>query len=792
MMQLHWFKTAWRNIRSNRFFALINLVGLTAGFAGAMLIFCLVYYHLSFDNFHQDGDRIYRMVSASHYEEDDYSQGVQQPVGKAFRNDYTYGEYTAMRASLGAPQISIGSGAAKKIFNSEAAYVEADYFRIFNYPFVRGNAAVLAVPDQAIITEKEATRFFSGTDPIGQQFVINNGNTYTVAGVLKDIPSNTSNRQQVYLSYANYKKANPWMGGDSSWAAVSSGVQCFVKLRPGISAAAVEKVFPAFLSKYISPEGARHASLFLQPLSDIHFNRTYDGQIEKKQLWVLATVGLFLVLMAGINCVNLATARLFYRSREAGVRKVLGSSPLQIRWQFITETSILVFAAMILSLFTAYAALPSFNQLFDTTISSVAFYQPVFIGFSVTLFVTVSLLVGYYPGMLLSRLKPTETIKGKLGTTRTAGVPLRKVLVVAQFAIVLFMISCTLIISRQMKASMDTDIGFNKTGIVMVDVPTQEMSAIETIRHRVGTLAGVNGLSFCYSPPMSNMYNLNDFEFENATTKTGFRINEKAADTSYLRTFGLQLVAGRNIAGGDTAATCLVNETFVKRMKYTPEQILGKRMTTFGRRAVITGVVKDFHTNDFHEEIAPVCLAGNYSSYGRCAVAMDMRKAQQLLPAMEKVWKEVFPDYGWSYNFLDDSIRNMYHTEETLLKLIEIFSFLAILVGCIGLFGMVSFMAVQKKKEIGVRKVLGASVTSILWLFMKEFMQLLLMALLVAIPVAWYVMHRWLQDFVFRLTLKPGYFVMPVLITTALVLLTISMKSVRAALSNPVQSLRSE
>ncbi|TWF32360.1 ABC-type antimicrobial peptide transport system permease subunit [Chitinophaga polysaccharea] len=791
-MQLHWFKTAWRNIHSNRFFAFINLIGLTAGFAGAMLIFCLVYYHLSFDNFHLDGDRIYRMVSASHYEEDDYSQGVPQPVGKAFRNDYIYGEYIAMRSSLGEPQVTVGSGAAKKIFNSEAAYVEADYFRIFNYPFIRGNAAVLTAPDQAVITEKEAKRFFPGRDPVGQQIVINNGNAYTIAGVLKDIPSNTSNRQQLYLSYANYRKANPWMGGDSSWAAVSSGVQCFVKLRPGISAAAVEKVFPAFLSKYISPEGAKHASLFLQPLSDIHFNRTYDGQTEKKQLWVLATVGLFLVLMAGINFVNLATARLFYRSREAGVRKVLGSSPSQIRWQFITETAILVFTSTILSLLTAYAALPSFNQLFDTTISSAALYQPVFIGFSLALFVTVSLLVGYYPGTLLSRLKPAETIRGKLGVARTAGVPLRKVLVVSQFAIVLFMISCTLIISRQMKASMDTDIGFNKTGIVMVDVPNQDLSVIETIRQRVGMLAGVNGLSFCYSSPMSNMYNLNDFEFENATAKTGFRINEKAADTSYLHTFGLHLVAGRNMTGGDTAATCLVNETFVKRMKYTPEQILGRKMTAFGRKVVITGVVKDFHTNDFHEEIAPVCLVSNYRSYGRCAVAMDMRKAKQLLPAMEKVWKEVFPDYGWSYNFLDDNIRDMYHAEETLLKLIQIFSSLVILVGCIGLFGMVSFIAVQRKKEIGVRKVLGASVTSILWLFMKEFLQLLLMALLVAIPVAWYVMHQWLQDFAFRVTLKPGYFVMPVLITTVLVLLTISVKSVRAALSNPVHSLKNE
>lgn len=793
MMHLNWFKTAWRNIRHNSSFAIINLIGLTAGFAGAMLIFCLLHYHLSFDNFHKDKDRIFRIVSMTNDGKEDYTQGVPQPLGKAFRNDYAYGEQVVMRVDKGTPQITVGSGAQQKKFTSACAYVEPGYFEIFNYPFISGNAATLQAPDNAVITEKEAKRFFPGVaDARGQQLMINNKGLYTVTGILKDIPVNSSNQQQIYISYANYKITNPWMGSDSSWGATSSGIQCFVKLRPGITAAAVEKVFPAFLSKN-APMIKQHTFLFMQPLDDIHFNRTYDGQIEKKQLWGLALIGLFLIIMAGINFVNLTSARLFQRSREAGVRKVLGSSGAQIRWQFMLETGILVLAATLLAIIVAFCALPAFNQLFDTDITASSFYQADFIGFTLLLFGVVTLLVGYYPGMILSRLKPVETIQGKLLGGRTAGVPLRKALIVLQFAIVLFMISCTLIISKQLRSSMDTDIGFNKSGIVMVGIPTADKSALDAMRNQLQGLAGISKVSFCYSSPMSNMYNTNDFKFNHRKESEPFRVNVKSADTSYLSAFGLQLVAGRNLYGGDTVNGCLVNETFVKTVKeFTPQTIIGKTINVYSLETTILGVVKDFHTNDFHEEIAPVCLYSDAGSYSNCAVGIDMRNAPRLLPAIEKIWKGVYPQYTWSYDFLDDNIRKMYHAEEILLKLIQIFSSLAILVGCIGLLGMVSFMAMQRKKEIGVRKVLGASVSAILWLFMKEFIRLLLISLLIAIPVAWYVMHRWLQEFAFRLTLGPGSFLWPAVITFVMVIVTISVKSVRAALANPVLSLKNE
>lgn len=791
-MQLHWLKTAWRNLRHNGAFSLINLVGLTTGFAGAMLIFCLLNYHLSFDNFHKDAGRIYRIVSMSDYDKEDYSQGVPQPLGKAFRNDYAYGEQVVMRAGLEEPQISVGEGASRKLFHIAAAYVEPGYFRIFNYPFLEGNEAVLQEPNNAVITRREANRLFPGQSAIGKQFLLSNKYKFTIAGILEDIPVNSVNQQQIYLSYSNFRTADPWMASDSSWGAVSSEIQCFIKLRPGITGTAVEKIFPAFLTKN-SPRAAKSTKLFMQPLNDIHFNRTYDGQIEKKQLWGLALIGLFLVITAGINFVNLATARLFHRSREAGVRKVLGSSGAQIRWQFMMETGMLVLGAMVLSVLAAYLLLPRFNQLFDTNIAGSVIFQAPFVLFTAILFSLVTLLVGYYPGTVLSRMKAVETIKGKMISSSAAGIPLRKILVVLQFSIVLFMLSCTLIISRQLRSSMDTEIGFNKAGIVMINIPEENKSAIDGLRNQLTALAGVNKLSFCFTSPMSDMNNTNEFKYDNRPRAEPFQLNVKAADTSYLSAFGLQLVAGRNLYGGDTINGCLVNETFVKRvMAKSPESVIGKTLKIYDIKTMIVGVVKDFHTNNFHQDIEPVCMYSDYQHYYNCAVNIDMQHARQLLPVMEKLWKDVYPDYTWSYEFLDDNIREMYHAEEVLLQLIQTFSLLAILVGCIGLFGMVSFMAVQRKKEIGVRKVLGASIGSILWLFLKEFIRLLLIALVVAIPVAWYVMHRWLQEFVFRLNLDAGSFLWPVVITFVMVIVTISLKSLKAALDNPVISLKNE
>lgn len=790
---LLWYKIAWRNIRNNLSFSLINLVGLTAGFAGAMLICCLLHYHLSFDSFHQDNDRIYRIVSEGSWLRDAHSSGAPQPVGKTIRNNYTYAESVAMVAQWGAPQVVVGTGDKRQLFNPDCVYAEPSYFDVFSFPFLEGNASALKEPYTAVITEKEAKRFFPGTDAMGKQILVDNKYLYTVAGVLKDIPENSSFQKQVYLSYANFAVVSPWMAGDSSWSGLSGGIQCFVKLRPGISAAAVEKGMPELLKKY-ALKNSGGLTLHLQSLRDIHFNRAYDGVIARRQLWGLGLLGLFLVMMAGINFVNLTTARLFFRSREAGVRKVLGSSAGQIRWQFILETGLMVVVAVVLSVLVVYSALPWFGRTFDAGISADDLYQPYFLLFIAGLAATVTLLVGYYPGSILARLKPVETIRGKLIQSRTSGVSLRKILVVVQFAIVLFMISCTLIIGRQLRSSTETDIGSRKSGIVMLNLPSiKNGKQVDALRNRLLAQTGVRNVSFCFSPPLSAMYQTNDFRFDSRAGGESFQLNLKAVDTGYLSVFDLKLLAGHNLHGGDTLNGCLVNETFVKKVNAgKADALIGKKIQVGDLEATILGVVKDFHTSNFHSEIVPVCLFSDMGSYTSCAVNLDVRDMKRAIAILEQVWKNTYPDQTWDYYFLDDSIRNLYHAEVLLFSVTQLFSILAVLVGCIGLLGLASFLAIQRRKEISIRKVLGASVMNVWWLFTREFAWLVLIAMVIGIPVAWYVMHHWLQDFAYRLPINGGTFLLPVALTFAMVLVTIGINSVRAALANPVRSLRND
>jgi ABC-type antimicrobial peptide transport system permease subunit len=792
MIQLNWFKTAIRNIRRNLSSAIINVGGLTIGFTGAMLLFCLLHYHLSFDDFHPNKDRIYRIVSETNEGVQSFNQGVPQPVGKAFKNAYPFAEQVAMRADRGYALVTIGEGLEKKQFRISGSYVQPSYFSIFNYPFLQGDASVLRVPGNVAITEKEARRLFPAGDAYGKNIMVD-GKLLTIAGILKDIPPNSVNQRDLFVSYENYKTDQPWMASDSSWPAISGGVQCFVLLNKEVKAATVDNEFPRFVKQY-TPDKNTTLQLKLQPLKDIHFNLTFDGDIEKKQLWGLAVIGLFLLLTAAINFINLSTAQIFFRQKETGVRKALGSSDSQIRWQFLVEAFVLSVIAVVLSLLVVLLVFPYFNDFCQTSISLTALYQYPFVLFVSAMVLVISLLVGYFPGSILARLKPVQVMRGHFQQPASGGFSMRRMLVVGQFAIVLFMISCTTIISRQLQSAIRGDLGFKQSGIVLLDIPGKDKAnAVAALRNKLKGLSGVKSVSACYAAPMSSNSNSTSVTFDNQPPESAFSVNVKAADTGYLSTFGLQLLAGRNLYAGDSVNGILVNETFVKKVKIaSPEQALGKTVALNNKPAQIIGVVKDFHAGTFHSEILPTCLYSKLSSYYTCAVSIDPYQLTQVLPVVEKVWKEVYPDEMYSYNFLDENIKYMYSTDITLLKFNQVFSFLAILVGCIGVFGLVSFMAIRKKKEIGIRKVLGAGVDNILWIFAREFIYLLSVALVIAIPPAYYFMNRWLDDFVYKIQIGPYNFFGPVLLTFVLVILTVGVKSVRAALSNPIHNLKSE
>ncbi|HEV7347705.1 ABC transporter permease [Telluribacter sp.] len=794
----NYFKIAFRNLKRHKAYAFINIAGLALGITCAILIFTLVKYHLSYDTFHPNSDRIYRVITEFHSEEVSYSGGVPGPLGKAFRNDYTFAEKVARVIAYENQLLSLPQSRDNKKFQEEqgVAYADPEFFEVMDFPLVKGDKkTALSEPNTAVITQSVATRYFGNENPIGQTIRLDNRFNHKVTGVLQDLPATTDRRQEIYLSYANLKDQNAWLAGDDSWGGVFSGMNCFVLLKPGVTQATVEKALPAMSKKYYDAEGAKVFQFKLQPISDIHFNPDLGGYVEKKNLWALALVGLFLIITACVNFINLATAQALTRAKEIGVRKVLGGLRAQLFWQFISETALITLFALVVAFGMALIALPYVNQLFESQISINLFQDYYLLTFVGVLLVVVVFFSGSYPGLILAGFQPMQALKGKLAQKNVGGFSLRRGLVITQFAISQVLIIGTIVIADQMRYSKESDLGFNKDAVVMLPVPVRDGAKLSTLRSRIEQVAGVTGSSFCYQAPAASSNSSTGLRFDTRTEDEVFSINMKNADDQYIPTFGLKLVAGRNIIPSDTTREFVVNEMLVKKLGLkSPEEIIGKQLSVNGGTitAPIVGVVKDFYNYSFRTDISPVCIMSDINRYQNYGVKINLDNVKPTLTAIEKIWSETFPEFVYRQEFLDERIASFYELDAIMLRLIQFFSGVAIFIGCLGLYGLISFMAVQKTKEIGVRKVLGASVESILWLFGKEFVRLVIIAFVVAAPLAWWVMNKWLAEFKYKIEIGFGIFALAITATLVIAGLTVGYRSFRAAVMNPVKSLKTE
>lgn len=794
----NYLKIAIRNLQRNKTYAMINVMGLALSMSCGILIFALVKHHLSFDNFHHNSDRIYRIVTEQHRDNISYTFSVPNPLGKAFRNDYTFGEKVARICTFDEQLITVKQGNNIKKFRDEegVAFTEPEFFEIFNYPLIKGDKkTVLAEPNTAIMTESAAKKYFGNEDPINKTFRLDNRIEFRITGILKDLPANTDRRTEIYASYPTLKSFNEWSASDDSWGGIASSMQCFVLLRPGVSPAQVEKVMPAYVKKYRPTSKNVHHYKF-QPLAEMHFDARYSGPMEKKNLWVLSFIGLFLIITACVNFINLATAQALKRSKEVGVRKVLGSLRMQLFWQFISETSMISVLGAIVAVLLAFLALPYVNSWFSSQISINLVSDWQLMLFIVSLIVVVTLFSGSYPGLILAGFQPVLALKGKLSQQNIGGFNTRRTLIITQFAISQVLIIGMVIIGNQMKYAQQSDLGFQREAIVTLPIASgTDLSKQKTIKSRFAALSGVEKVSIFNRPPASNSNWSTSIRFDNRAEDEIFRVNVKSADEHYLSTFDLELVAGRNVFAADSMRECLVNETFVRKLNFSsPQEVIGKIVSMNGGSSSgpIVGVVKDFHDRSFHEEINPVCITtmtGNYDMYG---LKLNMANARTTLAAVEKIWMQAHPDQIYEYHFVDESIAEFYETESIMLKLIQAFSGIAIFIGCLGLYGLVSFMVAQKTKEIGIRKVLGGSIGSIIWIFGKEFSRLIIMAFAVAAPLAWWLMNNWLQDFKFRIDIKLDVFILAMASTFVVAALTVGYQVVKAALINPVKSLKAE
>ncbi|MBC7887087.1 MAG: ABC transporter permease [Ferruginibacter sp.] len=791
----NYFKIAWRNLKLHKSYAAINIVGLSLGIACSILIFVLISYHLSFDTFHKNQDRVYRITTEWHKETIDYSGAVPAPVGKVVKSEFTFAEKTARVIDYDGMLISLPGEKDPKKFMEESGVVfaEPEFFDILDFPLLKGDKAqVLKNPNSAIITQKLAKKYFGKQEAIGKTIRLNNSTNFIITGILKNIPPNTDRRQEIYLSYQNIKERAAYLASDSSWGGVYSGCQLFTLLKPGVSAAQVNNELKSIVKKYYKGRDLAIWNFKLQPLSDIHFNIKLGGYADKKYLWALFFIGFFLIITACVNFINLATAQALNRSKEIGIRKVLGSLRSQLFWQFIAETALITLFAVLLAYGFAELALPYLNGLFETEISLRIFSSWQLPAFIFIISLLVIFLSGSYPGLILARFQPVQALKSKLSQKHIGGFSLRRVLVVTQFAISQMLIIGTIVIASQLNYSKTSDLGFKKDAIVVVPVPSTDQTKMHTLANRFASLAGVETVSLCFRPPASSSNNTTGIKFDNRPEDEHWSVNTKTADDQYIKTFDLQLVAGRNLYPADTTREFVVNEIFAKKLNLSPQEIIGKTATINDKTAPIVGVVKDFYNYSFHSEIAPVCLVQDFTNFRNCALKINLKNTKATLAAVEKIWNETYHDYLYSYQFMDDSIAEFYEMDSIMLSLIQFFAGIAIFIGCLGLYGLVSFMAVRKTKEIGVRKVLGAGVQSILWMFGKEFSTLLFIAFTIAAPLAWWAMHKYLQDFEYRVPISAGIFFTAIACTFFIAFITVGYRSVKASLANPVNSLRTE
>ncbi|WP_296619243.1 ABC transporter permease [Marivirga sp.] len=790
----NYFKIAFRNIKNNKSYSFINVLGLGLSLACGISIFSIISYHFSFDNFHSDSDRIYRFVTEQHRDQISYRSSVPNPFGKAFREDYAFSEHVARICTFQDQVISISNEErTTKFKENEIAFVEEEFFEIFNYPLLNEYEKVnISSPNTAILTENAAKKYFGDENPINKVFSVDNRLDFKVVGVLQNLPENTERTTQIFLSYNSLREYNPWFASDDSWGGISSNMQCFVKLNPGVKPEKVEEVLPLYVQKF-RPNSSNVHHYKLQPLNDIHFSKLYGGTIEERTIWILAIIGLFLIITACVNFINLATAQASERSKEVGVRKVLGSNQKQLFWQFILETAVLTITATILALLVYKLAFPFINSELSLGLNEMELFSWDMMLFVVAVVVAVTFLAGTYPGLILAGFKPVEALKSSMTFQFGKGLNLRRALIITQFTISQALIIGLIIVLYQMKYIKESDLGFDKEAVIMIPVGSNDQK-MRSLKTRFSAIPSVDKISLCYTAPASPSFWNTSLTFESRLEEEAFPVNFKGGDNDYLSTFNLNLIAGRNLQQSDTVKEFLVNETLLKKLNIeSKEDIIGKNISAGGVfEGKVVGVVQDFHDGSFHEAINAVVISTNAERYSNYAVKINLADLKNTLADLNRLWSETYPEQIYEYAFLDEQIEDLYASEESMLKLIQLFSFIAIFLGCMGLYGMVSFMAKQKTKEIGISKVLGGSVFQMFGIFGKEFMSLVVIAFFIAAPISWWMMNNWLENFQYRIAINIWIFIIALLSTILIALTTVGYQSVKAALMNPVDSLKRE
>lgn len=813
-MLKNYFKIAFRNLKRNKSYTLINIAGLAVGVSVCMLIFIIIQFQTSFDGFHQHSDRTHRVLT-QYYNKDasttSYAKSVPFTLPKGIAAAFPQVEAVSPVWQSHNDQLIVpnANGSAQVAFkeNQGVFFTTPSFFKTFDFPLLAGSYESLKDPNTVLLTKETAEKYFGNwKSAMGKTLTLEAGghifshdqNVLKVVGVLATIPPNTDFQIKLVVAFGTGITGD--MATNAEWmGATNADFSCYVLLAPKVSAENFNEQLISYSKKIASAENKD--TYIAQSIKDIHYD-TQSGNYSNKTisrelinvLWLIAA---FILLVACVNFINLSTAQAVNRAKEVGVRKVLGSNKSQLQIQFLVETFLIVSTAILIAIVISVLALPYLNRLLELSLPFNIFKNSGIILFILTMTIAVTLLAGFYPSIVLSGFNPVTALKSKLTANTNRGFSLRRALVVFQFMIAQTLIIGTFIIVKQMDFFMNQPLGFDKDAIINIPfrVDSVRISRLDYLKEKLLSINGVQAVSYSSATPVEEVDNIwSTFKFENATKETDFKAIIRFADHQYLSTYKLALVAGRNIQPSQMVREFLVNESLVRSLGIkSNEEILNKELTVWGvMKSKVVGVLKDFNDRTFQHELTPLIQSSNVTMYSQVGIKLAATNAPPTLQAIRKICEETFPNFAYDYRFLNEKIESFYKQENQLAELYKLFATIAILLSCLGLYGLASFMAVQRIKEVGIRKVLGASSGSIVYLFSKEFLLLITIAFLIATPFAWYFMNQWLQSYVYRIDISWESFAGGGIAAIVIALTTISFQAVRAARANPVKSLRSE
>jgi putative ABC transport system permease protein len=798
----NYLKIAWRNIARQKGYSFINIFGLAMGIACCILIMVWVQNELSYDRFHRKSDRIYRLYNELTLNGQTRTAPVTSaPLAPALRQSFPEVESAVRLSSFGNTAVKYG----EREFREDQVYLADDsIFDVFSFPMLQGDPkSALSAAYTVVLTEKTARRYFGSENPMGKVLKFGDGYDYAVTGVIKNVPTNSHLDIDIICSFATWLSQNKLEA--EMWGRISFST--YILLAPGTDvkqfSAKMERLTDEKIGNDLKKVGGS-LKFYLQPLTRIHLHSNFEMDFSNagdiKTVYLFSAVALFILLIACINFINLATARYANRALEVGLKKTLGASRGSLVRQFLGETFFVTFLAVLLACLFAAFALPLLGSISGQEFSTAIFLKPRYL-LSFALFVIlVGVVAGSYPAFFLSSFNPIQTLKGKV-KDGAAGSLFRRILVVSQFAISIALVIGTLIISEQIRFIRNKDLGFDKEQVLVLPLPQGKSISRAAVREEMVSTPGVVHAGLSDELPGMG-FRMTNFIPEGRTEKEALLMQQMTIDDQFLPTLGIQIVSGRNFLRQmktDAAEAVLINETAAARLGW--KDPLGK---SFSRKLrgpdgqqrtlsfKIIGVIKDFHTLSMHEKIEPLVIANNPENLVFLSLRLPTGDIQGTISRLKEKWQQLYPNQIFDSFFLDESFGRMYQEEERFNKIFTSFSVLAILISCLGLFGLAAYMTEKRTKEVGIRKVLGASTPGIVFLLSQEFSKWVLVANVIAWPLAYYFMNRWLQTFAYRTEIGVGIFFFSGLAGLAVALLTVGFQSIKAARANPVDSLHYE